>query len=170
MAKTAIRPIRIEGNVAYVPLTRGYEAVIDAADVPVVDGKNWQARIDGLSVYAQCAEKIAGKSITTVMHRHLMGSPEGLEIDHRDGDGLNNRRENLRMATHAQNVRNRRKPTNNKSGVKGVYWRKDIRKWAAMIKLNGRNLHLGLFPQISEAAAAYARASSDLHGDFGRLE
>ena len=174
MATRQIRPIRVEGNVAYVPLTRGYEAVIDAADVPLVEGKNWHAfvkrRNDGttLAVYAaRSSPRAGGKQNTIFMHRILL-SADSEETDHRDGDGLNNRRANLRPATKSQNMHNQRLASNNKSGFKGAYWHSFARKWASQIRLANQNHHLGLFGCITAAAVAYARASRNLHGQFGR--
>ena len=75
-------------------------------------------------------------------------------IDHIDGDGINNKINNLRDVTCSENRRNTRLPTNNSSGVKGVTWRKNDKKWQAQLKINGKNHHLGCFSTIEEAAAA----------------
>lgn len=161
-----LRPIRIEGDVAFVPLTRGYEAVIDAADVPLVEGRNWCALVckNGI-VYAQHGAR-QGKGL---MHRVIVGEAcEGLTVDHRDHNGLNNRRFNLRPATVAQNNHNARKRSDNRSGLKGVSWNKKTRKWVAQIQLNGRRMHLGLFPSPEAAHAAYQQASVQHHGAFGK--
>jgi hypothetical protein len=100
-----IKPIRIEGNLAYVTLTRGYHAVIDAADVSIVAGYNWYATGKGHCVYG-CRGDYSGEVRRTVlMHRAILGEVSGMSVDHCDGDGLNNRRANLRLATHAQNMR-----------------------------------------------------------------
>ena len=162
-----VRPIRIDGDLAYVTLTQGYEAVIDAADVPLVAAWNWYAIKDGNTVYAQRSGLDSGRS-TVRLHRVLMGEPNGLLVDHRDGDGLNNRRANLRLATCQQNVQNARISKRNTSGLKGVSWRKTNGKWHAQIKVNGRQLNLGYFPTPESAHAAYCKASATLHGEFGR--
>ena len=164
----AIREIRIEGNVAYVPLTKGYEAVIDAADVPLVEGFNWCAAVDGRSVYAiRTGPRPERKSI--LLHRVLMGDSVGMEVDHQDGDGLNNQRGNLRVATKSQNMHNQRTRVDNASGMKGVHWSNVRGKWVAEISLNGRRSHLGYFTTPEAAHAAYVAASERLHGDFGRV-
>ena len=171
MASKQIRPIRVEGNIAYVPLTKGYVAVIDAADVPLVEGRNWCAVVTRRSVYASYEEWIGGKMLRRVlMHRAIASTPEGFETDHEDCDGLNNRRANLRIVTPSQNRCNQRKGPRNTSGVKGASWHKASGKWRAQIMLENKKCHLGLYATIEEAAAAYAAASADMHGPYGRTE
>lgn len=171
------RHIRIEGDVAYVTLTQGYVATIDAADVSLVEGFNWCAmcayRADGSlrTVYARrITSRRDGPRRKITLHRQIMDPPDHMQIDHIDGDGLNNRRDNMRIATNQQNSCNQRKHCNNTSGFKGVHWRICTNKWQARIKIDGKRKHLGLFDCIHEAAAAYAAASEKLHGEFGRLE
>lgn len=159
------RQIRIEGDVAYVPLTHGYEAIIDAADVPLVDGVSWFARIKPRTVYA-LSNTPRPKRRMVRLHRIIMGEPDGLEIDHIDGDGLNNRRSNLRVATSSQNKHNMRAHTDSRSGFKGVTWTRG--KWLAQIGLNGKNRGIGYFDTPEAAHAAYCAASAKLHGEFGR--
>lgn len=175
MAKKAIRPIRIEGNIAYVPLTQGYEAVIDAADVPLVAEFNWCAltsryRKSGeiRTVYAVRNTREDGKLRMIYLHRVIVGPAADLEADHRDGNGLNNRRLNLRPATQAENGQNGRLRSNNSSGVKGVTWHKSRGKWHARIMANRKYWHLGYFESLDAAASAYAKASRQHHGEFAR--
>ena len=164
----AIRQIRVDGNIAYVPLTKGYEAVIDAADVPLVDGWNWTANVRSHTVYAQRKDRSGPMPRTVMLHRVIARTPEGLDTDHSDGDGLNNRRDNLRVATRSQNQHNQRVALRNTSGFKGVTWHKAKGKWNALIKLHGKRRNLGYFSLAEDAAAAYAKASEELHGEFGR--
>jgi len=166
MAERLVRPIRIEGQVAYVPLTRGYEAIIDAADVPLILGFNWYAHVDRCTIYAQRTMRRDGKILRIQMHRVILDVPDGLHGDHIDGNGINNRRSNLRIATLSQNQHNIRIARNNTSGFKGVSWSKKSGKWQAKIKLNGKNQHLGLFDEIEAAHHAYVCAATTLHGDF----
>lgn len=166
-----IRQIRVEGKIAYVPLTQGYEAIIDAADVPLVEGRNWSATENGGIIYAR--SNLSGKNRNysrNYMHRLLMGNPPRKKVDHRDGNGLNNRRGNLRSATHAENICNQKTRTNNTSGFKGVSWNKRAGKWVANIRVDGKSQYLGLFVCPVEAHAAYCEASERLHGEFGRTE
>lgn len=172
-----IRPIRVVNNLAFVPLTKGYEAVIDAADVPLVEGRNWRAQEDRRSdrsiraVYAMRTERPreGGKLRTVMMHRAIAGTKDGLETDHRDGNGLNNRRENLRSATVAQNQHNRKADYDSASLVKGVCWHKAARKWQVRIMADGKQRYIGTFSKLDEAAAAYEKASRETHGEFRRL-
>ena len=91
-------------------------------------------------------------------------------IDHINGDPADNRWINLREATISQNCQNRRKPNTNTSGIRGVSWHKTQRKWCANIKLAGKAYYLGSFDTKDAAGAAYAAASANLHGEFGRLD
>jgi hypothetical protein len=94
--------------------------------------------------------------------------PSGKSLDHIDGDGLNNNPINLRLATQAENGRNRGKNQNNTSGRKGVYWHSQKNKWASRIKVDGRNLYLGIFCDIESASAAYEAAAREHFGEFYR--
>jgi hypothetical protein len=168
MSNRAVRPIRIEGEVAYIPLTQGYEAVIDAADAPLVEGFNWYALVQVRTVYACRTDCSTGRHVTIYLHRVLMAAPAGLEVDHRDGHGLNNRKKNLRVATHAQNERNQRLNSANTSGFKGASFHAGARRWQAHIRVDGRRHYLGLFDTPEAAHAAYTAASAEFHGEFGR--
>jgi hypothetical protein len=93
----------------------------------------------------------------------------GVKVDHLDGDGLNNQRSNLRLATQAQNLLNRGPQRNNCSGFKGVSWHKGAGKWTANISVNGSRRYLGVFDGVLDAAAAYNKAAVELHGEFAWL-
>lgn len=98
-----------------------------------------------------------GTRYRLLLHHFLMGEcPEGHVIDHRDGDGLNNQRSNLRFATHSENSQNRKHQTNNTSGYRGVAWHKRLQKWQVRCATNGTRLHLGYYDDL-EVAAAVAR-------------
>jgi hypothetical protein len=165
-----VRPIRIEGDVAYIPLTKGYEAVIDAVDVPLVVGRNWSVheafRLDGTvrSTYA----KASSGSRVVWMHRLIAGVCNDLRADHKDNNGLNNRRSNLRPATVTQNAQNQRKYTNNTSGAKGVTRDPRTGRWQARIQAEKQSRSLGNFGCVTAAYLAYVRAAAQLHGEFGR--
>jgi formylmethanofuran dehydrogenase subunit B len=89
-------------------------------------------------------------------------------IDHASGDGLDCRRANIRFASHAENMRNRRHGVNNTSGYKGVHWHDKSSKWRAQIRVNGKNIHLGVYSSPEAAAQAYRLAAAKYHGDFAR--
>lgn len=162
------RPIRIDGDFAYVPLTRGHVAIIDASDAPLVYGKNWRALVVKDTVYA--CRSVPGEKHQRVilMHRIIMNDPDGMVVDHKDGNGLNNTRINLRPATHSQNLQNQRLSRQNTSGFKGVYFDRQRNKWRSDIYLDKKRHRLGRFKTPEEAHAAYCQASEKLHGEFGR--
>lgn len=91
------------------------------------------------------------------------------EIDHIDLNRGNNRISNLREATKSENMRNKRAHRNSKSGVKGVHWHKQHRKYAATIHRDGKSKHIGLFASLKDAAAAYETAAIKEHGEFRRV-
>jgi hypothetical protein len=160
------REITVIGDIAMVPLTRGFTAKIDACDLDKVSGYNWFAIVQEHCVYAmRRVSGVNGRGSKISMHRHLMDAPDGVQVDHIDLDGLNNRRSNLRFASPAQNSANRRKNSKNTSGYKGVCWNKAAQKWQASYVRK----YLGLFNTPEEAYNAYCLAASQRHGDFARL-
>ena len=162
------REIRIEGSIAYVPLTQGREAIIDAEDAALVGGFNWHAVVLPKHTYAGIKVIEGGKPKRVYLHRFLLEDPSEPHIDHIDGNGLNNRRSNLRPATVSENHCNRKKPVTNTSGFKGVSWHKSSGKWRAEISIRGQKKGLGYFSDAESAAVAYAKASAEVHGEFGR--
>jgi hypothetical protein len=98
---------------------------------------------------------------------HSVMPPRGVQVDHIDGDRANNRIDNLRLATHAENMRNRQKPgKRNRSGATGVCWYIRDQKWSAQIKKNGRQIHLGYFTNKQDAIAARRIAEAEHFGEF----
>jgi HNH endonuclease len=159
------RPIRVDGDVAYIPLTQGYVAVLDADDVPIVSAWNWQVSICGKLRYAvrYTRRDADGKQHIVRLHRHILGVPDGVIVDHIDHDGLNNRKANLRPATHQQNAQNTRK-VGAKTLPKGVYQRGH--RFRARVWINGRNVHLGMYDTADDAHRAFCDAVDKLHGEF----
>ena len=102
------------------------------------------------------------------MHREIALAMIVDDVDHQDGDGLNNQRNNLRPATRQQNMRNGFKRAGCSSQFKGVCWAKREAKWVAKIRVNKRLLHLGYFIQEHLAAAAYSDAAKQFFGEFAR--
>jgi len=139
--------------------------------------KTWNLRFAGREAGAKYAErrthyrKIKINNRDYLAHRLAFllfwGCWPTDQIDHLDGNGLNNRWDNLREATSQENNRNKRRRRNNTSGVNGVYWHRGRRKWCSRIKLDGRYVHLGYFDTLEEAAAARL-ASNETHGFTGR--
>lgn len=141
-------------------------ALIDVGDVERVQGHSWgawQYRSAGkLFVYAGAV--IDGKSV--LMHRLLVDAPEGLLVDHKNHNTLDNRRSNLRACTRSQNQRNRRLNANSTTGVKGVRFDRSSGRYIAEIRTGGERLHLGRFVDLDTAAEAYRRAAEQFHGEF----
>ena len=118
--------------------------------------------------YAHRSEWMGAKYKTVLMHRVIMDAPKGMDVDHINGNGLDNRKENLRICTRSQNLHNSKKPSTNTSGYKGVIWNKQCRKWQAKIHTSGKTRHLGLFVGILDAARAYDEAAVTDHREFAR--
>jgi hypothetical protein len=98
-----------------------------------------------------------------------MGEPEGLQVDHEDGNGLNNQRSNLRIASPTQNQGNARRRKDNTSGYKGVSWYRRTNKWKAHIRVDKKLRHLGYFIDLTDAARAYDAAALEHFGEFAHL-
>lgn len=149
-----------------IPLSRGFVAIVDDEDAERVLRHKWSALPMGHTVYGQRSVKRPdGRWTTQKLHTFLTGFAI---TDHRNGDGLDNRRSNLREATQAQNLCNRR-PRRGPSGFKGVTWYARHSTWKAQITKAGKNYHLGYFADPAEAARAYDAAARDLHGEFASL-
>jgi hypothetical protein len=166
--EVSIRPIRIDGNIAYVPLTKGYEAIIDAEDAVSVGQWNWAAyaRHGRRCVYAIRSDRTGGGNKTIFLHRFLLECSNGFCVDHIDGNGLNNTRINLRIATFSQNQHNSTISRDNTSGYKGVIFDRRRNVWRAAIAKNRKRLHLGSFTTPEAAYSAYCDAAQELHGEF----
>jgi hypothetical protein len=143
--------------------TQGYSAQVDEADLAAVLAVgSWQALVAKGKVYAvhNCKQGSKGKSL--LLHRFLLEAPGGLQVDHINGDGLDNRRSNLRLATRSQNQANRKL---GKRGMKGVGWHTEKRKWRAYISTR----HIGYFDDLGDALAAYDLAAVKLFGEYAQL-
>jgi len=144
-----------------IPLTQGKFAKVDDEDFDSASKLKWSAHRFGNTFYAV-------RKGPVYLHRFLMGDPVGMLVDHKNHDGLDCRRENMRVCTKGQNQMNRRGPTKKStSGIRGVYWQKSLGKWAPRIQVNGKLLSLGVFHSKDEAAAAYAAANLKYFGEFG---
>ena len=155
----------------HIPLTQGKVAIIDDADLDLVSGYRWQARKDDRRWYAQTVVRRADGSRTTLnMHRLILGlADQKAHTDHVNGNGLDNRRTNLRACSQAENQWNCGTQANNTSGFKGVNCDKSSGKWRARITVEGKRMNLGLYPTPQEAHQAYCKAAIELHGDFANF-
>lgn len=152
-----------------IELGNGKFAIIDESDYQLVMRFKWRVkRTAGHHEYAQAhgpRKKYARVSV--LMHRLIMAAQPGQYVDHINGNGLDNRRANLRICTNAQNSWN----TNYSRGrckQRGVWFEKRTGKFAAAIRANGQSFWLGRFSTEREAAAAYIASAKILHGDFFR--
>lgn len=137
---------------------RGYTKV-DPSDESLVNTWTWSLLRTGKKLYAIRPSMVDGRKRTVYLHRFLLGLNYGdtREGDHLDGDGLNNRRRNLRIGTHAMNLQNQIPQVGRASKYRGVTWEKRRQKWQAQVKRDKRNIFLGYFS--SEDAAAVAATS-----------
>lgn len=141
-----------------IPLTKGQFALVDDADFDFLMQWKWHVYRghDGLLYAHRNSEYGAnGKRTHIMMHRVINATPEGMDTDHINGNGLDNRRSNLRTASRAENMWNRRPNKGGSSPFKGVYWHAQHRKWVASIQVNKKRKHIGLFTTQEEAATAY---------------
>lgn len=155
-------------SICYVPLTRGLFSVIEVEDADLVSGRNWTAdpSVLGNRYYARYRTPDGQQEH---MHRVILGEPKGLDVDHKNGNGLDNRRMgNLRAATHRQNMCNMKRHKDNKTGFKGVFPYPN--GFRARINVLGKRVDLGCFRTAEEAHAKYCAKALELHGEFARFE
>lgn len=157
----AIRPFKM------ISLTQGKFALVDAADFDWLNKYPWHAKRYDRLWYAVNSYEINGRRTTRRMHRMILNVPKGKQTDHRNLNGLDNRRTNLRICTHGQNNQNRRVCRNSASQYKGVF--RSGKKWSAAIKINYKKYHLGTFANEIDAAKVYDTAALELFGEFALL-
>lgn len=159
----------MEDDMKEIPLTRGKVTLVDDQDYDFLMQWKWHAHPSPSAHTYYAARSPRGNRHGSLiwMHRLIMGTPKGMETDHKDHDGLHNWRGNLRVCTSFQNHGNRRVNSNNKSGYKGVYWH--YNKWVAAIQLHGHITRLGTFLTPEAAAVAYNEAAIVHFGKFARL-
>lgn len=149
-----------------IPLTKGYNTNVDVSDYTHLMEWNWCALVgkDKRVIYAVRVERCGKKTKKILLHKVLF--PQWMEIDHKDGDGLNNRRSNLRESTHSQNLANRPINSNNTSGFKGVHFHVRDNYWFSVIGINGEQKWLGRCTDAIDAARKYDLAALDAFGEF----
>jgi hypothetical protein len=155
-------------TVAYceLHLRGGHIALIDVDDYSLIRSYWWTVQpLPSGRLYISA--KIGSQPVR--MHTLLMQPGPGLEVDHHNNNGLDNRRSNLRSCTRSQNNGNAILSRANTSGYKGVSWNKRGQKWEAYIMLNYKRYPLGRFTDLHEAARAYNRAALAQWGEFARL-
>lgn len=146
----------------------GGSFLIDAADRVALGKWTWNVYAPR-SRHCQYVAR-TGKGHTVLLHRELMNPPAGLEVDHEDGSGVNNRRYNLRLLTHAQNVWSHHNYKRTGSGLIGAYpVGKRVQRWEALIKAGGKMRYLGTFDTAEEAARCRDKEVYRLRGEFAVL-
>jgi len=154
-----------------IALTKGQSAIVDDADFAWLSQWKWYAQVNASGGF-YAARKDSSRALI-YMHRLINRTPDGLVTDHKDGDGLNNRRANLRTASQVQNMMNRRGKKRGTSKFKGVYLSTGTNKskvWAASIRIAGKPKFLGRFATEQDAAAAYAAAANIHFGEFSNIQ
>jgi len=152
-----------------IPLTQGKVALVDDEDYSYLNQYKWCAYKGGRHYYASTNIRVSNsKWRFAAMHRMVLHAPDDVGVDHINGDGLDNRKLNLRLCTHMENCRNGRLRSNNKTGFKGVsIVRKGYGKpYRTQIRLNNKVVHLGYYLNPKEAARAYDLAATKHHGKF----
>jgi hypothetical protein len=153
-------------------MTKGYVSLVDDADFGIVNKYKWHVYRRNHIVYAISTIREKGKRKTIYLHQVIMGTMNKgreIQIDHIDGNGLNNIRENLRRCTGFQNQHNRRRCRKSTSKYKGVNWNIGTKKWISRICCNRKRIHLGYFKNELDAAIAYNAAAIKYFGEFARL-
>jgi hypothetical protein len=144
-----------------IKLTQGKVAIVDDCDFDELSKFNWYAQKDKNTYYAvRHSPSVNGNHTKLRMHRVLVADDSFLQIDHINGDGLDNRRENLRIVTNRQNTQN--KHINKTSIYSGVSWFKRTNRWVAHIRIGKEIKHLGYFKKELDAYAAYCDAVENL--------
>jgi hypothetical protein len=164
---TVVQPL--DQSIRLIPLTQGQNAIVDADDFEWLSQFNWFAMWspDPKTFYAARCTRKNKVQTRFLMHREICKCNEGEECDHRNFNGLDNRKENLRPCTKTQNGRNRRTRADNTSGYVGVHKHKT--RWVARISCEGNRKFIGGFSSAEDAARAYDKAAIIYHGEFAHL-
>lgn len=154
-----------------IKISQGNYAFVDDCDYEIVSKFKWRSLVCKTNIYAsgRITRGVGAKSV--LMHRFILGlsSKDKIEVDHINGNGLDNRRSNLRPCTRGENSRNLKKRSDNTSGYKGVCWTNDRKKWIAQIQFNGKHWRIGRFNNKIDAALAYDRVAKEKFGEFAKL-
>lgn len=157
----------------YIELTQNKKAIVDDEDFEYLNQWKWHIKNNGRKKVYYAVRGIwdneRNNNRFVRMHREILKASKDLEIDHINGNGLDNRRCNLRICNGTQNKGNIKMWENNTSGYKGVGYMKKLKKWRARIHFENKEFHLGLFETPQDAARAYNQAALKYFGEFALL-
>ncbi len=166
----AYRLLRYGYTYRRIYLDEGEWTLVDADVYYQLGHLKWHIKGNGKKYYVVRDVKTdPGKTKLLSLHREITDAPKGLVVDHRNGDTLDNRRANLRLATQSQNMQNVPKKENTSSRFMGVYFIKSAGKWGGQIRVKGKDKWLGSFKNEIDAAKAYDETAKKYHGEFARL-
>jgi len=151
-------------SIAYVPLTQGLYALIDADDAERVGHHNWHAAFNKTSRRFYARKRAGGGRLP--LHSFVLGKEEGKTVDHISRDSLDNRKCNLRMATASLQAWNRGMLRSNTSGHVGIFWEKKKSLWRALIIHKNKRIGLGRYKEKEEAIKAYEMAARKLRTEL----
>lgn len=161
-------------SIGLILVSKDKYAIVDRDDYAWASTKRWfKLKTSNKRLYASRNEWISGvprrkANHTIIMHREIMGTPDGMETDHINGNGLDNRKSNLRICTKSRNMHNQQK-TRGSSRYKGVYWNKHAHKWHSSVTLGKQRFYLGIYNSEEDAALAYNNKAKEIFGEFARL-
>ncbi len=155
-----------------IKLTQNKYALVDNSDFESLNQHKWFTKKNGKNFYAQRNGSIKSgiKRKIIGMHQQILGEIKGKEIDHKDCNGLNNQRKNLRHSTKIENQRNVKRRVDNTSGLKGISWDRSRKRWFVSVTLNKIQINLGRFIKLLDAKRRYRLFIKNTFGEFGRIK
>jgi hypothetical protein len=155
-----------------IKLTKGFACKVDKEDYEYLSQFKWRYHNGYASRNEVTWCPLAKKTVKTkqiTLHRLIIACPDGMTVDHINGDKLDNRKSNLRICNHQQNCWNRPLQNNSTTGSRGVSYHKKMGKWMVYLTYNGKRKHLGYFSSLEEATARYDEEASKHYGEYARL-
>lgn len=160
------------GDFCVIPLTQGMATIVDPEDYEKVAKHSWAAHwhpVLGAFKATGAIKQEDGKYKYQILHRFILDAPAGMDVDHINHDTLDNRKCNLRVCTHSENLMNQKRSKANTSGYKGVHWHKKSKRWVAQVRKEGKTVYCKLFVSKEDAARAYDAAALEHHGEFASI-
>lgn len=153
-----------------IELSKGKHTIVDDGLYEELSSYSWHCTYYGYAARkSRKTEEDHGASYIMLMHRFIMNAPAGMDVDHINGDRLDNRMSNLRLCTRGENIKNRIKKKNSTSRFIGVAWDKKRNVWASHICSNYKRMFIGHFDNEYDAALAYNEKAKEFHGDYAKL-